>query len=109
MDGLKERLHPLSSQTFLSMTQIRVWWPPRDPSLKQCMKKILIVRMIFGSKLLSSFAVSHLRVSAIYTLFSSIYATERQAVVTRDAGTGVHDGGTAPCPMKRGATGAQVS
>jgi len=65
--------------------------------------------MIFGSKLLSSFAVSHLRVSAIYTLFSSIYATERQAVVTRDAGTGVHDGGTAPCPMTGGETGAQVS
>jgi len=73
------------------------------------MKKILIVRMIFGSKLLSSFAVSYLRVSAVYTLFSSTYATERQAVVTRDAGMGVHDGGTAPCPMKRGATGAQVS
>jgi len=52
--------------------------------------------MAFGSKMLSSFAASHLRVSAIYTLFSSIYATERQAVITRDAGTGVHDGGTAP-------------
>jgi len=55
MDGLKERLQPLSSQTFLSTTQIRVWWPPRDPSHKQCMEKILIVWMIFGSKLLSSF------------------------------------------------------
>jgi len=64
--------------------------------------------MVFGSKLLSSFAVSHLRVSEIYTLFSSIYATERQAVVTRDAGTGVHHGGTALCLMKEGATGAQV-
>ena len=52
--------------------------------------------MAFGSKLLSFFCVSHLRVSAIYTLFSSIYATEIQAVVTRDAGTGVHDEGTAP-------------
>jgi len=67
------------------------------------MKKILIVWMIFGSKLLSS-----LLISAICTLFSSIYATERQAVVTRDAGTGVLDGGTAPCPMKGGATGPQV-
>jgi len=37
MDGLKERLQPLSSQTVLSTTQIRVWWTPRDPSLKQCM------------------------------------------------------------------------
>jgi len=100
-NGLKERLQPLSSQTFLSTTQIKVWWLPRDPILKQNMKKILIVRMIFGSKLLQSwFALSHLRVSRIYTLFSSIYATERQAVVTRDAGTGVHDGGNAPCPKK---------
>jgi len=64
--------------------------------------------MIFGSKLLSSFAVSHLRVSAIYTLFSSIYAAERQAAVTRDAGTGVHDGDTTPCLIKGRATGAQV-
>jgi len=72
------------------------------------MKKILIVWMIFGSKLLSSFAVSHLKVLAIYTLFSSIYATERQALVTRGAGTGMHDGGTASCPVKGGATGAQV-
>ena len=54
--------------------------------------------MIFDSKLLSSFAVSHLRVSAIYTLLSSIYATERQAVVTRDAGMGLHDESTHPCP-----------
>jgi len=68
-------------------------------------EKILLVWMIFGSKLLSSFAVSHLRVSAIYTLFSSIYATERQAVVARDAGTVVHDRGTAPCPMKGGYRG----
>jgi len=72
------------------------------------MKKVLIVWMIFASKLLSSFAVSHLSVSAIYILFSSIYATERQVVVTRDAVTGLHDRGTAPCPMKGGATGAQV-
>jgi len=27
---------------------------------------------------------------------------------SRDAGTGVHYGGTAPCPLKGGATGAQV-
>jgi len=73
------------------------------------MKKILIVRMIFGSKLLlSSFALSHLRVSAIYTLFSSIYATERQAVVTRDAGTGVHDGAMPPALRKGGNLGTGV-
>jgi len=59
--------------------------------------------MIFGRKLLSSFLMS-----AIYTLFSSIYATERQAVVTRDAGTGLHDGGTATLPYERWATGAQM-
>jgi len=28
--------------------------------------------------------------------------------VSRDAGTGVPDGGTAPHPLKEGATGAQV-
>jgi len=43
--------------------------------------------------------------SAIYTPFSSIYATERQAVVTRDAGTGVHDGGTTPLTYERGGNG----
>jgi len=29
-------------------------------------------------------------------------------LITRDAGTGVHYGDTAPCPLKGGATGAQV-
>jgi len=28
--------------------------------------------------------------------------------IPRDAGTGVHYGGTAPLPIERGATGAQV-
>ena len=59
--------------------------------------------MIFGRKLLSSFSMS-----AIYTLLSSIYATERQAVVNRDAGTGLYDGGTATLPYERWATGAQM-
>jgi len=43
----------------------------------------------------------------VSNLFSSTYATERQAAVTRDAGTGVHDGGTTPLTYKRGGgTGA---
>jgi len=63
-------------------------------------EKILIVWMIFGSKLLSSFAVSHLRVSAIYTVFSNIYVAERQAVVTRDAGTGCITGALPPALWK---------
>jgi len=54
MDSKKD-FQPLSSQTFLSMTQLLVCWTPRDPSLKQRMKKIMILWMIFGSKLLSSF------------------------------------------------------
>jgi len=64
------------------------------------MKKMLVVWLIFASKLLGSFLMS-----AIYTPFSSIYATERQAVVTRDAGTGVHDGGTTPLTYERGGNG----
>jgi len=28
---------------------------------------------------------------------------------TRDAGRGLHDGGTDPCPLKGGVTGAQVA
>jgi len=45
------------SQTFLSATQIWVWWTPRDPGVKQ-RKKVMIVWMIFASKLLRSFSVS---------------------------------------------------
>jgi len=56
--------------------------------------------MIFGSKLLSSFLIS-----AIYTLFWSTYATERQAPLTRDVGMGVHDGAL-PLTYERGGTGA---
>jgi len=36
---LKKDFRPLSSQTFLSMTQLWVCWTPRDPTLKQRMKK----------------------------------------------------------------------
>jgi len=36
---LKKDFQPLSSQTILSMTQLWVCWTPRDPILKQCMKK----------------------------------------------------------------------
>ena len=46
------------SPIFLSATQISTWWTPRDPNLKQHMDKIMIVWMIFSSKLLSSFSVS---------------------------------------------------
>jgi len=34
----KERLQPLTYQTFMSATQIWVWWAPGDPSLNQRMK-----------------------------------------------------------------------
>ena len=54
INRFKERLQLLSSQTFLRMTQISLAntsWPKPQTTYE----KILIVWMIFGSKLLSSF------------------------------------------------------
>ena len=47
-----------SSQTLLSTTQIWICWTGRYPCLKQHMIKIIVVWMIFSSKLLSSFSLS---------------------------------------------------
>jgi len=40
--------------------------------------------------------------------FRPSYVYSYNDVIFRDAGTRVHYGGTAPCPLKGGATGAQV-
>jgi len=46
----------------------------RDPRRKHCIKKILIVWVAFGSKLLSSISKSE-----IYSFLKYLYATERQS------------------------------
>jgi len=56
--------------------------------------------MIFGNELLSFFAVSHLRVSAFYTLLKYLRYRE-----TSSSNQGRRNGGA----WRRGATGAQVS
>jgi len=59
-------------KVFFSEAQIWVWWTPRDPRRKHRIKKILIVWVTCGSKLLSSIPKSE-----IYTFLEYLCATER--------------------------------
>ena len=70
------------SQTSLSATQIWICWRPRDPCFKQHMIKIIIVWMIFSSKLLSSISLS-----AIYSFLK--YLRHRQTKTSSGNGKNI--------------------
>jgi len=74
------------SQTILNATRIWVWWTSRDPSLKQHMKKIVIVWMIFGSKLLCSFSMSAIYSSLKYLCFRQTQRSSGTCKLTKTPG-----------------------